>query len=74
MPDVLTAQQGDTLDGLLWRARKLGSSALASVLAANPGLASLGTALPAGTRVTLPDTVTTRATTPVRDMVQLWDD
>ncbi|WP_294356119.1 tail protein X [uncultured Sphingomonas sp.] len=74
MPDTLTAQQGDTLDALLWRARRLGSPALATVLAANPGLAALGTTLPAGTRVTVPATLTTRDTTPVRDMVQLWDD
>jgi phage tail protein X len=73
MADQLTAQQGDTLDGLLWRERKLGPDALGLVLAANRGLAALGAELPAGTRVTVPASVTTSAATPVRDMVQLWD-
>ena len=74
MTDMLTAQQGDTLDALLWRGRRLGSSALATVLAANPGLAALGAVLPAGIRVAVPATLTTRDTVPVRDLVQLWDD
>lgn len=73
MADQLVSQQGDTVDALLWRERKLGPEALGPVLAANRGLAALGAELPAGTLVTIPASVTTSAATPVRDMVQLWD-
>jgi phage tail protein X len=74
MADILTSQQGDTLDALLWRERKLGADALGPVLDANRGLAGRGAVLPPGTRVTVPASVTTSAANPVRDMVQLWDD
>lgn len=71
MADVITARQGDTLDGLLWRDRDLGIEDCATVLAANPGLAALGAILPAGTPVTIP-TIAAPAL-PVRAVVQLWD-
>lgn len=74
MADQLVSQQGDTLDGLLWRERKLGPEALGTVLAANRGLAALGAEMPAGTLVTVPASLTASAATPVRDMVQLWSD
>lgn len=70
MADIIRAQQGDTLDGLLWRERALGAANLAPVLAANPGLAALGAVLPAGTPVTIPATAPAATT---RDLVQLWD-
>lgn len=74
MGDTLVSQQGDTLDAMLWRERSLGPDAIGPVLAANRGIAQLGAVLPAGTRVIVPASVTTSATAPVRDMVQLWED
>lgn len=68
--NVLPARQGDTLDGLLWRERGLRSSALAAVLDANPGVASLGAVLPIGTAVTVPDATPAADTLP---LTQLWD-
>lgn len=70
MGDTLTARQGDTLDGLIWRERGLGIEDCPAVLAANPGLASLGPTLPAGTAVTIP--AISAPALPVRDIVQLW--
>jgi phage tail protein X len=71
MPDTIHARQGDTLDGLIWRERRLGAANLTAILAANPGLAGHGAVLPTGTPVTLPDTP---AAPIVRDIIQLWDD
>jgi phage tail protein X len=71
MADMIIAQQGDTLDALLWRERGLGPADLTTVLEANPGLADLGTVLPLGTAVSIPATATpTPRTLP---LVQLWD-
>ncbi|HET9510008.1 MAG TPA: tail protein X [Sphingomonas sp.] len=70
MADTVHARQGETLDALIWRARRLGPSNLGAILAANPGLAALGGVLPTGTPVVLPDTP---ATPVVRDIIQLWD-
>ncbi len=70
MADTVTARQGDTLDGLIWRDRGLGIEDCREVLAANPGLAALGATLPSGTVVTIPPI---SAPAPlVRDIVQLW--
>ncbi|MGB8601290.1 MAG: tail protein X [Rhizomicrobium sp.] len=69
----LTARQGDTLDALLWREASLGPAAIAPVLAANPGLADLGTVLPKGTVIALPATVTTTTGKQTRSLIQLWD-
>lgn len=71
MADTLTARQGDTLDGLIWRERSLSAADLPAVLAANPGLAALGPILPAGTTVTIPEI--DRTGLPTLDLVQLWD-
>ncbi|MDB5688554.1 MAG: phage tail protein [Sphingomonas bacterium] len=68
--NVIRARQGDTLDGLLWRERGIGSAGLAVVLDANPGLAGMGAVLPVGTPVTVP------VTTPAADalpLINLWD-
>lgn len=67
---VLTAQEGDTLDLLLWRDAGLGSESVAAVLAANQNLAKSGAVLPQGTQITIPDDVPTAKTS---DVVQLWD-
>lgn len=71
MADTIITRQGETLDAALWRTRALGPSNLATVLAANPGLAGKGAVLPTGTPVILPDVPTTPV---VRDIIQLWDD
>ena len=71
MADVITARQGDTLDGLLWRERQLGPAALPAVLAANRGLARLGAVLPLGTEVVVPPIAVAAPRT--RDLVNLWD-
>lgn len=70
MADMVTARQGETLDALIWRTRGLGPSDLGPVLESNPGLAELGTILPAGTHVVLPETPPAPV---VRDIIQLWD-
>ncbi|WP_375292468.1 tail protein X [Sphingomonas melonis] len=70
MVDTVTARQGDTLDGLLWRDRRIDIAGLPAVLLANPGLAARGAILAAGTTVTVPDNPTPAA--PVRAVVQLW--
>lgn len=70
MTQTVTARQDEPLDLLVWRATGEGPTALGTVLAANPGLASRSTALPEGTAVLIPDLPTTTATV---DLVQLWD-
>jgi len=70
MADVIHARQGDTLDGLLWRERRLGHTALPAVLAANRGVAGLGAVLPTGTPIEVPPVAATAPVT--RDVVQLW--
>ncbi len=67
---IARSLQGESLDALVWRAAGQGAAALAAVLAANPGLAAIGTALPEGTPVTIPDLPSTPAEV---DLVQLWD-
>ncbi len=54
MSAVYTARAGDTVDYLCWRYYGDVGATL-RVLDANPGLAALGAALPAGTRIVLPD-------------------
>lgn len=67
----LVAQQGDTLDLLLWRERGLGPADIPAILDANPGLAAIGLVLPLGTIVQVP-AVTTPAQTSL-PLIQLWD-
>lgn len=67
---IVNALQGEPLDALVWRATGQGAPALALVLAANPGLAANGTALPEGTAVIIPDLPSTPGEI---DLVQLWD-
>lgn len=71
MVDTILAQQGDTLDALLWRTRGFGPDDLVGVLEANPGLAELGTILPLGTVVTVPEAATPAPRT--LPLIQLWD-
>lgn len=70
MPRTVEALQGEALDALVWRATGLGSPAIEAVLAANPGLAAFGRALPMGAPVLIPDAAEVPAEAP---MLQLWD-
>lgn len=65
----ISALQGDTVDLICHR--HLGRTDMVeSVLDANPGLAALGTVLPMGTEIDLPDTAPAATST---DTLQLWD-
>lgn len=65
----LRAQQGDTLDLILYRHYGYTAGITEQVLALNPGLAEQGPILPMGTLITLPD-APTQAAAP---LIQLWD-
>ncbi len=72
MTSTVTALQGDTLDRICWRV--LGTTAGGVVDQAyglNPGLAKLGTKLPEGTVVTLPDPPA--AATLALATINMWD-
>ena len=71
MADVIRAQQGDTLDALLWRERGLTATDAVRVLEANPGLADRGIVLPLGTPVTVPTSASPKPR--ALPLVQLWD-
>ena len=64
------SEPGETVDRLVWRVTGKGPAAVERVLQVNPGLADLGTILPHGTRVTIPETATMATAKP---LVQLWD-
>jgi phage tail protein X len=68
--DVIHARQGDTLDELVWRERRLGPTNLGALLDANVGVARLGAVLPLGTPIRIPASAPAAAT---RDVVNLWD-
>ena len=67
---TLHAKQGDTLDCLIWRERRLGPADLAEVLTLNPGIAAIGVTLPLGTAVRVPDRAPAAT---LRPLIQLWD-
>jgi phage tail protein X len=66
-----TAEQNESLDGLVWRVLGAGSGVVERVLELNRGIADIGALLPEGTVVTLP----VLTTTPVAEtnIVKLWD-
>ncbi|GAB7536269.1 tail protein X [Burkholderia sp. 3C] len=66
----VSALQNETLDALCWRHYDSTSGTVEAVLAANPGLAALGVALPAGTLVEMPDMT---AIAPTRPLLQLFN-
>ncbi|XAP77898.1 tail protein X [Citromicrobium bathyomarinum] len=70
---IVTAQDGETLDALVWRV--LGRTAALTERAYddNPDLADLGPQLPGGTQVDLTGAVKLAATPPRRAVVSLWD-
>lgn len=67
---TVRAQQGETVDAICWRHYGRTAGVTEAVLDANPGLADLGTILPHGTLVQLPE-VAPQAEQ--RQMVNLWD-
>jgi phage tail protein X len=66
-----TALDGDTVDAICWRELGRTRAVTEQVLALNPGIAALGTRLPAGTVVTLPELA--KAAPAVLETVKLWD-
>lgn len=65
---TLIAQQGDTLDLICHRHYGRTAGVTEAVMKANPGLAALGTEIPMGTRVELPEISEKRTITPI----SLW--
>jgi len=68
----VTALEGDTVDAICWRELGRTRGVTEQVLALNPGLAALGTRLPSGTVVQLPEPAT--SSPPILETVNLWDD
>jgi phage tail protein X len=66
---IVQALQGDTVDALCWRHYGRTAGVAEQTYAANPGLAEIGTVLPMGYPVDLPD----QPAQPVTDRLQLWD-
>ena len=66
------AMQGDTLDLLCYRHLGATAGVVEKPLELNTGIADLGTVLPHGTAVVLPD-LSTAQTPATRALVQLWD-
>ncbi|WP_337186681.1 tail protein X [Phenylobacterium sp.] len=75
MTRVVQARQGEPIDRLVWRVTGRGSPAIEAVLAANPGLAARGQALPEGLDVVIPDLAEAPAdgAADPAAMIQLWD-
>lgn len=65
------AVEGETVDAICWRTLGRTRAVTEQVLALNPGLADLGSRLPAGTVVRLPEL--TEAAPAVIQTVKLWD-
>lgn len=62
--------QGDPVDLVVWRERRVADGLVEAVLDTNRGLAARGVVLPIGTDITLPDP----PAAPVRKpTVKLWD-
>lgn len=68
--DQVRAEQGDTLDTIVWRHYGRTGGLVEQVLDANPGLAEHGAVLPTGTLVILPPAAAQAEQT---QMVNLWD-
>lgn len=69
MGAVVYAQQGDTVDLICHRHYGRTAGVTEQVLDANRGLADLGTVLPMGTRVELPE----QPVQTVKKLINLWD-
>lgn len=69
--DVLHSVQGDSVERLIWRERRLGPEDLGRILDLNPGVAALGAILPIGTAVNVPENAKAKAK--ALPLIQLWD-
>lgn len=69
---IVTALQHDTVDAICYRIYGSTVGHVEAVLEANPGLSALGTVLPMGTQVIVPDPAETEATTDTT-IINLWD-
>lgn len=72
MTRTATALQGETVDEVCWRVLGYTRTVVEQVLDLNPGLATLGPRLPAGTPIILPD-ASPSAATQTLETVSLWD-
>lgn len=70
MPKTYVAKQGQTVDLICKEHYGVTATVTEFLLAANPGVATLGTILPMGTRLTMPDFATQSADVP---LTNLWD-
>lgn len=68
---IATALAGETVDAICWRVLGRTQGVTEQVLALNPGISALGPKLPAGTKVTLPETADLAPA--VLETVNLWD-
>lgn len=64
------AQQGDTVDALVWRHRRQTKGLVEATLEANPGLADHGPVLPHGLAVEIPEAPAEQSKT---TLINLWD-
>jgi phage tail protein X len=67
---TVVTRDGDMLDALVWREVGRIAGALESVLDANPHIARLPPALPAGVAIVLPDAA---LAPPPRPVFRLWE-
>ncbi|NIJ70584.1 tail protein X [Xanthomonas sp. 60] len=65
--------QGDTLDALCHRHLGTTAGMVEQALQLNPGISLLGTHLPMGTEVELPDAPPAASSTVERPLIQLWN-
>lgn len=65
------ANQGDTVDAIVWRHYGRTAGVVEQVLAANPGLADIGPLLPMGQSIDLP--VLPAAPPTQNQTINLWD-
>jgi phage tail protein X len=70
---IVIAQDGETLDALVWRTLGRTAGLTEAALAANPAVAAAGAVLAGGTRVDLTAIAIAAAAPPRRDIVSLWD-
>lgn len=67
--DIEISREGDTVDKIAWRRRRVTRDVTEQILELNPGIAELGVILPTGTAVKLPDTPTKHK---VRNTPRIW--
>lgn len=70
MPQTYTTRQGETVDLVCSKFYGRTRDVTESVLATNPGLAALGTILPLGTQIVMPDI---EARSAASKLISLWD-